>query len=81
MATCDVYWKNIRVGSGTFTQNSATISSYTASGNGLASGRHGGRRLRISITSSSDIGQSFTARCVTDNTTSLVLDRAGGFRT
>jgi len=81
MATCDVYWKNIKVGSGTFTQDSATISSYTATGNGLASGGHGRRRLRVTLTSSSDIGQSYTARCVTDNTTSLVLDRAGGFRT
>lgn len=81
MATCDVYWKNIKVGSGTYTKDSATISSYTAAGVGLAAGQHGRRRLVIAITSSTNIGESFEARCITDNTTSLVLDRAGGWAT
>jgi hypothetical protein len=81
MATCDVYWKNIKVGSGTHTKDSTTISSYTATGNGLAAGSHGRRRLEVSLTSGSNIGETYVARCVTDNTTSLVLDRAGGFQT
>lgn len=81
MATCDVYWKNIKVGSGTHTQDSATISSYTATGDGLAAGGHGRRRLRITLTNSTDAGQTYTARCIADGTTELTLDRSAGFAT
>ena len=81
MASCDVYWKNVKVGSGTATKDSATISAYTAAGVGLAAGQHGRRNLKITATSGTNVGETFRARCVTDNTTSLVLDRAYGWAT
>lgn len=77
MATCDVYWKNIKVGSGTYTQDSATISSYTSLD--LISEER--KNVTIALTSSTDAGESYRARVITDGGTSLTLNVAGGFRT
>ena len=77
MATGDVFWKNIRVGSGTATRDSATISSYTS----LNVVNEEMKRLRITATSGANAGETFTARCVTDGGTSLTLDRPYGWAT
>ena len=77
MATCDVYWKNILIGSGTHTKDSATISSYTS----LDIVSEARKNVRIAITSSTHAGESYRARVITDGDTSLTLDRAGGFAT
>lgn len=77
MATCDVYWKNIKVGSGTATKDSETISSYTSL-NIVSEER---KRLRITATSGDNAGETFTARCITDGGTSLTLDRPYGWAT
>ena len=77
MATCDVYWKNILVGSGTATKDSATISSYTS----LDIISEDRKRLRITATSGDNAGETFTARCITDGCTSLTLDRPYGWAT
>ena len=77
MATCDVYWKNILVGSGTYTKDSDTISSYTSLD--LISEER--KNVTIALTSSTDAGQSYRARVITDGGTSLTLNVAGGFRT
>ena len=77
MATCDVYWKNILVGSGTYTKDSATISSYTSLD--LISEER--KNVTIALTSSTDAGESYRARVITDGGTSLTLNVAGGFRT
>jgi hypothetical protein len=39
------------------------------------------KRLRITATSGTNIGQTFTARCITDGGTSLTLDRPYGWAT
>jgi hypothetical protein len=77
MATCDVYWKNIKVGSGTATQDSVTISSYTS----LDIVSEERKRLRITATNGANAGETFTARCITDGGTSLTLDRPYGWAT
>lgn len=77
MATCDVYWKNTKVGSGTATKDSETISSYTSL-NIVSEER---KRLRITATSGDNAGETFTARCITDGGTSLTLDRPYGWAT
>lgn len=76
MATCDVYWKNIKAGSGTYTKDSATISSYTS----LDVVSEERKNVTIAITDGADVGQSFRARVITDGDTSLTLNVAGGFR-
>ena len=77
MATCDVYWKNILVGSGTHTKDSATISSYTS----LDVVSEARKNVTIAITSSTNAGSSYRARIITDGGTSLTLDRSGGYAT
>lgn len=77
MATCDVYWKNIKVGSGTHTKDSATISSYTS----LDLVSEARKNVTIAITSSTNAGSSYRARVITDGGTSLTLDRSGGYAT
>ena len=77
MATCDVYWKNIKVGSGTATKDSNSISSYTS----LDIISEERKRLRITATSGTNAGETFTARCITDGGTSLTLDRPYGWAT
>lgn len=77
MADCDVYWKNIKIGSGTATNGSATISSYTSL-NVIDEER---KRVRVTATSGANAGETFTARCITDGGTSLTLDRAYGWAT
>ncbi len=77
MATCDVYWKNIKVGSGTATKDSAEISSYTS----LDIVSEARKRLRITATSGTNAGETFTARCIVDGGTSLTLDRPYGWAT
>jgi hypothetical protein len=77
MATCDVYWKNILIGSGTHTKDSATISSYTS----LNVVNEEWKNVRIAITSSTNAGESYRARVITDGGTSLTLDRSGGYAT
>jgi len=77
MATCDVYWKNILVGSGTHTKDSATISSYTS----LDVASEARKNVTIAITSSTNAGSSYRARVITDGGTSLTLDRSGGYAT
>jgi len=76
MATCDVYWKNkIKLGSGTFTTDSASISSYTS----LNVADEARKNVTVSITSGADAGESFRARVITDGGTSLTLSRAAGW--
>jgi len=77
MATCDVYWKNVKVGSGTHTKDSATISSYTS----LDLISEARKNVTIAITSSTNAGSSYRARVITDGGTSLTLDRSGGYAT
>jgi hypothetical protein len=77
MATCDVYWKNILVGSGTHTKDSATISSYTS----LDVASEARNNVSIAITSSTNAGSSYRARVITDGGTSLTLNRSGGYAT
>lgn len=77
MATCDVYWKNIKIGSGTHTKDSVTISSYTS----LDVVSEERKNVRIAITSSTNAGESYRARVITDGGTSLTLDRSGGYAT
>lgn len=77
MATCDIYWKNIKIGSGTYTKDSATISSYTS----LNLVDEARKNITVTLTSSSDAGESYRARVITDGGTSLTLNVAGGFRT
>lgn len=75
MATCDVYWKNIKAGSGTFTTDSASISSYTSL-NVVSEAR---KNVTVSLTSGDDAGESFRARVITDGGTSLTLNKAAGW--
>lgn len=75
MATCDIYWKNIKVGSGTYTKDSATISSYTS----LDIVSEARKNITVAITNGAGVGNSFRARVITDGGTSLTLNRAGGF--
>jgi len=77
MATCDVYWKNIKVGSGTHTKDSVTISSYTSLD--LISEER--KNVTIAITSSTNAGSTYRARVITDGGTSLTLNRSGGYAT
>ena len=75
MADCDVYWKNIKTGSGTFTTDSASISSYTS----LDVVSEARKNVTVSITSGDDAGESFRARVITDGGTSLTLNKAAGW--
>ena len=76
MADCDVYWKNkILLGSGTFTTDSATISSYTS----LDVASEARKNVTVTITSGDDAGESFRALIVTDGGTSLTLSRSAGW--
>jgi hypothetical protein len=77
MATCDVYKGPIKLGSGTATSGSATISSYTSTGV-KAEDRV---NVQIAITSSTNAGATFRARVITDNGTSLVLSEASPYST
>jgi hypothetical protein len=69
MATCDVYWKNIKIGSGTATNGSATISSYTSLD--LVSEER--KTVRVVATSSTTIGATMLTRVITDGGTTLTL--------
>lgn len=75
MATCDVYWKNIKTGSGTFTTDSASISSYTS----LDIVSEARKNVRVTLTSGDDAGETFSARVITDGGTSLTLNKAAGW--
>ena len=77
MATCDVYKGPIKLGSGTATSGSATISSYTSTGV-KAEDR---LNVVVSITSSTNAGASFRARILTDGGTSLTLSEASPYST
>lgn len=77
MATCDVYWKNIKIGSGTHTKDSETISSYTS----LDVVSEERKNVTIAITSSTNAGESYRARVITDGGTTLTLSRSAGWAT
>lgn len=77
MATCDVYKGPVKLGSGTATSGSATISSYTSTGV-KAEDR---LNVVVAITSSTHTGSSFRARILTDGGTSLTLSEASPFAT
>ncbi len=72
----DVYKNGIKLGSGTATAASATISSYTAV---VAGNSPAGRNVQVVATAGNNIGAKIDTRIITDNTTSLVLNDVGPF--
>jgi hypothetical protein len=77
MATCNVWKGPIKLGSGTATNASATISSYTST-----DARSEGRmNVTVEITSGDSTGSTFRARVITDGGTSLTLSEASPFAT
>ncbi len=70
----DVYKNGTKLGSGTGTANSTSITSFTA-----ITGRNpgSGRNVQVTLTSSaatpSCVGQSYNTRVITDATTTLTL--------
>lgn len=69
---CDVYKNGNKLGSGTATNNNATISAFTtASGNVVGPGRN----VQVTFTTGNvNVGNTVCQRVLTDSITSLVLD-------
>jgi hypothetical protein len=72
----DVYKNGIKLGSGTATAASATISSYTAA---VAGNSPAGKNVQVVATAGNNVGGKIDTRIITDNTTSLVLNDVGPF--
>ena len=68
--TVDVYKSNLKLGSGTATANSRSITSFTVS-SGLVVGP--GRNVPVTPTSGNNIGATMATRAITDGGTSLTL--------
>ncbi len=69
---CDVYKGCNKLGSGTATDGSATITSFTAASGNVV---HAGRNVQVTFTAGShQLGTTVCHRVITDNGTSLVLD-------
>ncbi len=77
MATCDVYWKGLLIGSGTATSGSASISSYTS----LDVVSEERKNVTVAITSSTHAGSVFRTRVLTDGGTSLTLKDTSPYAT
>lgn len=72
----DVYKNGQKLGSGTATAGSKTISSYTA----LAVGNSpAGKNIQVVATAGNNIGAKIDTRVITDGVTSLTLNDAGPF--
>jgi len=69
MATCTVYKNGIALGSGTATNASATISSYTSTDVRSENWMN----VQVAITSSTHTGSTFNTRVIADGGTSLTL--------
>jgi len=65
-----------RLGTGTMTNGSATVSSYTAD---VAGNSPAGKNVSVTMTGGSNTGQTMWTRILTDNTTSLTLKDASPF--
>ncbi|MFA6984580.1 MAG: hypothetical protein WC213_00040 [Arenimonas sp.] len=72
----DVYKNGTKLGSGTATAASKTISSYTAL---IAGNSPAGKNVQVVATAGNNIGAKIDTRVITDNTTSLVMQDAGPF--
>lgn len=70
--SCKVYKGANLLGSGTATNNSASITSFTTSGGNVVGP---GRNVQVTITSgSNNVGNTFNTRVLTDGITSLTLN-------
>ena len=77
MSTCSVYKGPILLGTGSITNGSTSITSYTST-----NARNEERmNVQVTITSSTSIGQTFRARVLTDGGTSLTLDQPNPYAT
>lgn len=72
----DVYKNGIKLGSGTATAASATISSYTAA---VAGNSPAGKNVQVVATAGNNIGGKIDTRILVDGTTSLTLRDLGPF--
>lgn len=72
----DVYKGGIKLGSGSATNGSATISSYTAA---VAGNSPAGKNVQVVATSGNNIGASVATRILTDGVTSLTLQDKSTF--
>lgn len=72
----DVYKNGQKLGSGTATAASKTISSYTALSVGNSPA---GKNIQVVATAGNNIGAKIDTRVITDSVTSLVLQDAGPF--
>lgn len=72
----DVYKNGIKLGSGSATNGSATISSYTAA---VAGNSPAGKNVQVAATGGNNIGASVSTRILTDGTTSLTLQDKSTF--
>jgi hypothetical protein len=70
--SCDVYKGCNKLGSGTATDGSATITSFTTAGENVVGP---GRNVQVTFTTGShQVGTTVNQRVLTDSLTSLVLD-------
>jgi hypothetical protein len=72
----DVYKGGIKLGGGTATAASATVSSYTAA---VAGNSPAGKNVTVVATAGNNIGASINTRILTDGTTSLTLQDKGPY--
>lgn len=72
----DVYKNGIKLGSGTATAASATISSYTAA---VAGNSPAGKNVQVVATAGNNVGAKIDTRILVDGTTSLTLADLGPF--
>ena len=72
----DVYKNGIKLGSGTATAASTSITSYTAL---VAGNSPAGKNVQVVATAGNNIGAKIDTRVITDDTTTLVMKDAGPF--
>ena len=79
MATCSIYKGCNRLGTGSITSGSASVTSWTADTNAPQVNL---KNVAVAITSSTHIGSSFRTRCIADNGSgTLTLKDASSFAT
>lgn len=72
----DVYKGGIKLGSGSMTNGSKTVSSYSATASRVTGS---GRNVQITATSGNNIGATVCTGVITDGGTTLTLEDAGTF--
>lgn len=72
----DVYKNGIKLGSGSMTNGSTTVSSYTANASRVTGS---GRNVQVTCTSGNNVGATVAVQVVTDGGTTLTLNHNGKF--